>query len=252
MIDHSNLEDYEDPVIYDAENGVFEPDGPFYHALAQKVGGPVLELGCGTGRITIPLAKHGIVMTGLDIVPSMLGRAQQKSGSLPIHWVEADMRTFQLGRKFRLICATGGAFQHLLTRADQEMALASVHVHLAPEGYFAIDVAVPHPAWLHTVDEEQEWNAFSDEEGRQIRVTGTEAYDPIAQVKHETVYRQWQTEDGLTIRRRARFAIRYIFPQEMEALLHYNGFKIMDCYGGADFDRVTKESRTLFYVCQAG
>jgi SAM-dependent methyltransferase len=250
MIDHSNLEDYEDPVIYDAENRNFEPDGPFYLALAEKVGGPALELGCGTGRITIPLGQQGLEMTGLDIAPAMLARAQQKAGPLSIRWVEADMRAFQLERQFRLICATGGAFQLLLTRPDQEMALTRVREHLTPDGYFAIDVPVPQPAWLRRVDEEQEWNTFADERGRQIRVTGTEDYDPISQVKHETVYRQWQTAEGQTIRRCVRFAFRYIFPQEMEALLHYNGFTLVDCYSGATFTSPTRESSTLFYLCQ--
>ena len=74
MIDHTNLEDYEDPVIYDLENKEFGPDGLFYQSLAQQVQGPVLELGCGTGRVTIPLAQSGIDMTGLDVVPGMLAR----------------------------------------------------------------------------------------------------------------------------------------------------------------------------------
>ena len=55
MIDHTNLEDYADPLLYDLENSSFEPDGSFYLSLAQQVGGSVLELGCGTGRVTIPL-----------------------------------------------------------------------------------------------------------------------------------------------------------------------------------------------------
>jgi SAM-dependent methyltransferase len=84
MIEHTNLEDYEDPVIYDDENKDFEPDWPFYLSLAQQVSGSVLEMGCGTGRVTIPLAQKGIDMTGLDIVPGMLARAQEKAGDLPI------------------------------------------------------------------------------------------------------------------------------------------------------------------------
>ena len=60
MIDHTNLEDYVDPILFDLENGDFEPDGPFHLMLAQRLGGSVLELGCGTGRITIPLAREGI------------------------------------------------------------------------------------------------------------------------------------------------------------------------------------------------
>ncbi|MBN2362694.1 class I SAM-dependent methyltransferase [candidate division WOR-3 bacterium] len=63
--------------MYDCENNSFEPDGPFYLAIAKKLGGAALELGCGTGRITIPLAQYGIDITGPDIVPGMLERAKK-------------------------------------------------------------------------------------------------------------------------------------------------------------------------------
>ena len=78
MPDHTNLEDYTDPDLFDLENQDFEPDGPFYLALAKKLGGAALELGCGTGRVTIPLARQGIEITGLDIVPGMLATLEAK------------------------------------------------------------------------------------------------------------------------------------------------------------------------------
>ena len=250
MIDHSNLEDFEDPLLYDAEEGDFEPDGPFYLALAEKVGSPTLELGCGTGRITIPLSQRGIEITGLDLAPAMLEHARNKARGLPIQWIEADMRHFQLNQRFRLVCATGGSFQLLLTRPDQEMALARVREHLQADGYFAIDVVVPQPSWLRSVEEVQEWDRVTDEQGRQIVESGSEVYDPIAQVKHETIYREWQTQDQQTIKRQVHFAFRHIFPQEMEALLHYNGFTVVARYSDADFGPVTQDSRALFYICQ--
>lgn len=103
LTNSSNLEEYADPVIYDLENSKFEPDGPFYLALAQRFSGPVLEIGCGTGRITIPLAEHGLDVTGLDIAPQMLERAKHKAQNLLIRWVEADARTFHLGTQFGFI-----------------------------------------------------------------------------------------------------------------------------------------------------
>ncbi len=133
--DFDNLLEYADPIIYDAEisaetKELFEPDGPFYLALAQHLGGKVLELGCGTGRYTIPLAERGIDMTGLDIMPQMLARAKSKSKNLAIRWILGDVRTFHLNERFGLIIETGGAFQHLLERTDLEAMLARVHEHL--------------------------------------------------------------------------------------------------------------------------
>jgi len=114
-----NLSEYEDPEIYDLENRDFEPDGGFLLKRAQLLDGPVLELGCGTGRITIPLAENGIDITGLDVVPGMIAHARQKAGNLPIRWIVDDVRSFHLGRSFRLIFETGSVFQHLLTLSDQ-------------------------------------------------------------------------------------------------------------------------------------
>ena len=110
MTELDNLVEYSDPEIYDFENSDFEPDGPFILSIAQKLGGAVLELGCGTGRITIPLAQNGIEVVGLDLVPGMLEFAKHKAGGLPIQWVLADARTFQLNRKFRLIFESGSVF----------------------------------------------------------------------------------------------------------------------------------------------
>lgn len=77
------LAEYSEPELYDLENPDFDPDGSFYLALTRQYSGPVLDLGCGTGRITIPLARYGVAITGLDVVPEMLARAFQ--GSRPPH-----------------------------------------------------------------------------------------------------------------------------------------------------------------------
>lgn len=95
-----NLEEYADPVLYDYEHKDFEPYGPFYLTLAERIGGEILDLGCGTGRVTIPLAQRSFRITGLDIVPEMLEFAKKKASKLSVDWVEADVRDFHLP-KFR-------------------------------------------------------------------------------------------------------------------------------------------------------
>ena len=119
MINHNNLEEFADPIDYDIRDSS-ETGIAFYSDLARETGGPVLEVACGTGRVTIPIARLGFAVTGLDIVPGMLAQARSKSANLSIRWVEADGRKFNLGQLFKLIFLTGNAFQAFLTRADQE------------------------------------------------------------------------------------------------------------------------------------
>src|SRR5215210_4549231 len=93
LIDHDNLEEYADPVAYDRQD-TSDTGTAFYAALAQETGGPVLEIACGTGRVSIPIARLGYPVTGLDIVPGMLELARSKSVSLPTRWIEGDARAF--------------------------------------------------------------------------------------------------------------------------------------------------------------
>src|SRR5262245_23818718 len=121
LIDHNNLEEFQDPANYDLEEGSESaPNVLFYTQLAQQVGGPVLEIACGTGLACIPIARLGIELTGADIARPMLDHARAKTLDLPIEWVEADARTLRLGKQFKLIFMTGNAFQAFLTREDQE------------------------------------------------------------------------------------------------------------------------------------
>jgi SAM-dependent methyltransferase len=245
-----NLAEYLTPNLYDLENPDFEPEGLFFLELARETGGPVLEIGCGTGRMTIPMAKAGLDMTGLDIVPEMLERAKEKAGKLPITWVETDARTYALNRKFRFIFECGSVFMHQLTNADQQAFLARVREHLAPDGRFVVSVFFPHRENLENVLQEKEWFTYQDDLGQTVRVSGTEAYDELTQVKTETAIRRVTQLDGEEKVLVAPLNLRYTFPQEMETLLDHAGFTILRRFGGPDCSPLTVESRFLVYVCE--
>lgn len=267
MIDHNNLEEFADPHAYDFEDRS-DAGIAFYSALAQEVGGPVLEIACGTGRVSIPIARLGFEVTGLDIVPGMLALARRKSAGLPTRWVEGDARTFDLGRRFRLIFVTGNAFQAFLTRADQEALLERVRAHLDDGGLFAFETR--NPRWvgsgadplpesdleggdlwanLETRAEEQEWQRYNDLRGHEVRVSRTQVYDHIAQILHWTTYRRWR-EGEQEQTRVTRIAVRFTFPQELAALLHYNGFSVIRQYGDWDLEPLTATSTSIISVCR--
>jgi len=273
LIDHNNLEEFADPVNYDLED-TSDTGIAFYSALAQETGGPILEIACGTGRVSIPIARLGFAVTGLDIVPSMLELARSKSEGLPTRWVEGDARTFDLGEQFRLIYLTGNAFQAFLTRADQEALLDRVRTHLHDQGLFAFETR--NPRWanltradqealvervrthlhdqglfalLETRDAEQEWQTYTDSSGREVRVSNTQAYDHVAQILHWTTYRRWrENEEEHT--KITRIAVRYTFPQELAALLHYNGFSIIRQYGDWNLEPLRAASTSIIVVCR--
>ena len=259
MIDHNNLEEFADPYNYDIEDNS-DTGIAFYSALAQETGGPVLEIACGTGRVSIPIARLGFAVTGVDIVPGMLARARSKSAGLPTHWVEADARAFDLGEQFRLIFLTGNAFQAFLTRADQEALLERVRAHLYAGGLFAFETR--NPRWnadttsstgdlwanLETRDVEEDWRAYTDSSGRDVRLSKTQVYDHVAQILHWTTYRRWR-EDGQEHTKITRIAVRFTFPQELAALLYYNGFTIIRQYGDWNLEPLTATSRSIIVVC---
>ena len=159
MIEHDNLEEFADPYNYDLEDNS-DTGIAFYTALAQETGGPVLEIGCGTGRVSLPIAQLGFDVTGLDIVPGMLELARNKSRGIPVRWVEGDARAFDLGDQFRLIFLTGNAFQAFLTRADQEALLDRVRAHLHDDGLFAFETR--NPRWANPETSEYDWLTSED------------------------------------------------------------------------------------------
>jgi ubiquinone/menaquinone biosynthesis C-methylase UbiE len=267
VIDHDNLEEFADPHAYDIEDNS-DTGVAFYAALAQETGGPVLEIACGTGRVSIPIAKLGFAVTGLDIVPGMLERARHKSVGLTTRWVEGDARRFDLGDRFRLIFMTGNAFQAMLTRADQEALLEGVRRHLDHEGLFAFETRNPRWAdsrcpdrngpsgatdgglftFLETRDQEEERRTYTDLSGRTVRVSMVQAYDHVAQILHWTSFRRWDEGDREHTKM-TRIAVRFTFPRELEALLHYNGFIIVRQYGDWNLEPLTAASPSIIVVC---
>jgi len=258
VFDHDNLEEFADPVNYDrADPG--DTGVAFYSALAREAGGSVLELACGTGRVTIPIAKLGFPVTGLDIVPGMLAQARSKSVGLSVRWVEGDARTFDLREHFRLIFLTGNAFQASVTNAEQAAVLQRVHAHLDDEGLFALETRNPlFPnlktregffVTLETLGEEVRRPSYINVDGYEVHITTTQVYDHVAQIVHVTGTKRWH--DGEQEHTQTtRTALRYTFPQELAALLHYNGFTILRQYGDWNEEPLTAASPTIISVCR--
>ena len=136
--------------FYDSCFAGLEGDTQFYVEEAQKAGSPVLELGCGTGRILLPIAKAGITIVGLDRAPAMLAILRQKLTKLSpevqgrVALVEGDMRDFEREERFPLVIIPYRAFLHLLTAKAQRQALTCIREHLTDDGRLIFNVFDPN------------------------------------------------------------------------------------------------------------
>lgn len=230
---------YWDGGHYDAFNQPYQSDLPFYLRQAKKARGPVLELACGTGRLTIPLKQASVDITGLDMSEPMLklARAKAAEAGLKMDFVRGDARKFRLGRRFMLIYIPFNSMQHLHTRQDLEGLFGSVLAHLAPGGRFIFDVFNPDPRYLSRDTEELLPVAYYDIPGGggKMLVNEQYSYDKAAQVSR-ILWHYRREKDGKTVKK--QLDLRCFYPAELEALLHYNGFAVEARFGdfkGSEF-----------------
>jgi SAM-dependent methyltransferase len=232
---------YDAPALYDA----MVPPGPceaFYTRLAEETGGPILELACGTGRLSIPLARAGYSVTGLDLSPAMLRRATRKAerGGVAVQFVTGDMRNFVLGRRFPFVILSCNSLAHLLRLADAKACLACIRRHLEPDGIFAFDIVNPDLAALARSVEDGHSAAPSSD-----GVASTHGgYDPVRQVR--TMNWRLSQVHGHPVQT-TPMRLRQFFPQEVPLLLETCGFVLMERFG--DFEGRPLARHSLNQVC---
>ena len=253
MINHSNIEEFYDPANYDLEEAASSgPRIQFYADLASEIGGPALDIACGSGLVALPIAAREIPVVGVDLARPMLAHALTKARQqgLPVSLIEADARQFHLNKLFPFIFITGNAFQAFLQRIDQERFLACVKRHLTPDGIFVFETRNPSSHDLSDIlDEEEEWFTYCNVQGQTVKVTGKQHYDPFTQVMHWTTFRRWSDPSG-EHDKATRIACRFTYPQELEALLHYNGFRVTHQYGDWSKGSLTPKSETILTICK--
>ena len=178
----------------------------------------------------------------------MLAEAERKSRSagVDIKWVHGDARSFDLGRRFKLILLPSNSICHLLTREDLEACLATVARHLQPDGRFALNVFVPSlPMLVRSREEEQDFGGYTDpDSGEQVVLTNRSWYDPATQLKHNQLFRR--VGDG-PIEPDGELTMRIYFPQELDALLWYNGFAV-EHKSGEDRRPFDAQSEMQYFV----
>jgi SAM-dependent methyltransferase len=236
-------------------------DVAFYANAARKYGDPVLELGCGTGRITMAIAEAGYRVVGLDISEKMLERAVAKQTALRrevrerVHLVQGDMTQFELKEKFRTIIIPFRPFQHLLETEQQIGCLNCARKHLAGGGHLIVDFFQTDPERMHEPRflKESSLLEYDLPGGRHVALSERVAAFHRGQQRNdvEMIFRVTHSDGGQE-RLVMAWTLRYFFRYEVEHLLARCGFRVDAVYGNFDASGLGDVSPEMIFVAGTG
>jgi ubiquinone/menaquinone biosynthesis C-methylase UbiE len=223
----------------------------FYLGLAREIGGAILDLGCGTGRLACRIAAEGLEVVGADPAEGMLGVARSRPGTEAVAWVQSDGQSLRLARRFDLITMTGHAFQALLSDADARAVLETAARHLRPEGQFVLETRNPAKrAWLSWTPDQTREVMQTPAQGRveacydaaAVAETGAEADTGIVGIAQHCRF----LDQGLE--RIGRSRIRFIERDHLAGLLARAGLAAAAWYGDWHRGAFTPASKEIIAV----
>ncbi len=238
-----------DGAIYDGMN-TFLTDLEFYRRwLPKNKEARILELCCGTGRLTLPIAKEGYDITGVDFTPSMLEQAKTRAAEegLEVEFIQADMRTLDLPEKYDLIFIPFNSIHHLYENEDVFKAFRGVKNHLKEGGLFLLDCFNPNMQFIVEGEKQQKEIAeYTTNDGRAIRIKEIMRYENKTQINriawHFFIDGEFDSIQDLDM--------RLFFPQELDAYLEGNGFNIIHKFGSFNEEAFNDHSEKQIFVCQ--
>jgi len=237
---------------YDIFYAAADPgDLDFYHGLCRASGGPILEIGVGTGRIALPLAKDGMEIVGIDLYEPMLKVAQQRAldvapldGSLKL--IQADMRDFDLKRKFPVVTIPARTLLLATTEEDQIDTLCRAGQHLEEDGTMAFNLFYPDPEMLaDDPDEEFLLEVVEKPDGGRYVLTAKNHFDLDSQLNHGTQIAEELDPKGEVLRRQElEVVVRYLYPEQVISMCQRVGLDVIEMWGdfeGSDLDEESDE-----------
>ncbi|MGI9252422.1 MAG: class I SAM-dependent methyltransferase [Thermomicrobiales bacterium] len=240
------------PELYDLEHASFGDDIPLYLNLVEAIGDPILELGCGTGRVLLPLAEAGFRITGLDASAPMLDRAratidaEAPEGTVLLHLGAMDRCDDAPGGPFGVVLAPLNALMHATTLAQQRQVLQAAYRALDPRGQLVIDVMNPTPDNLrvleHGVVHEGSWRL---DNGEIVDKFSARRVRPADQMIETELWYDRTAPDGSVRRIRTAYPMRYLHRAELELLLEACGYLEWEMYGSYELDPYDDGSERL-------
>lgn len=243
---------------YDTEWRNLVQDIPFLVEEAKKTGGPILELACGTGRITLPLAREGHEIWGIDNSPKMLQILDRKLKNEPpdvakkIHFSTQEMQKFDIDQKFRLIIIPFNSFLLLTDRDDLDKCLLSCSEHLEDDGKLIIDIFSPNFEMCAAKEPKMQFlQHFYVPNLKKVVVQWEYATRDMAKqlIDIDFLYEEYD-QNGEVTKKTNKLKMSLIFRYEMEYLLEKNGFDVINVYGDYDRSEFSQESPQIVCICK--
>ena len=235
--------------FYDAQYGDDLGDSEFYRELAVEADGPVLEVGCGTGRIYLDLLREGVDADGIDVSEEMLAVLREKAaeeGLDPQVW-RADVTEFEPPREYALAMVPFRAFLHLLTVEDQLAALSNLHDALEPRGKLALNFFVPNPEVVEAFYGEWQEEAIVYEGEEYTLRTLTELGDPVEGIVHER--RELYDPGGEGVFDTS-YTLKWLPKREFELLARLSPFEAWEVYGGFEFGSLESAAQEQVWILE--
>lgn len=244
--------------LYDIDNrDNLSSDIPFYIDYATQQDGEILELGCGTGRVAIALAKAGHRITALDLSKEMLDVFRTKIDSQvnlknKITLVHGSMADFNFNHKFSMIIAPFRAFQALVKDDDIEISLRCIHSHLTANGIFIINMFNPYTImdenWCYP--ETVQWERFDDKTGNHvIKKHWGDKIDTVNQIIYPHYAYEVTENNGVKSRYIEDLSLKYYYENQIAERLEKAGFTIKEKFGWYDKSSIENARRELIFVC---
>ena len=239
---------------YDLDQDDYVDDIPMYLNLAQRCGSPVLEFGCGTGRLLVPLAEAGYSITGIDIAPAMLDIARQKVADAGIDarvtLLQEDIRALDLSRRFQCGFCALNTLMHFPSLNDQLDVLRSARKHIQSGGLFAVHVLNPHTSALPDertpllLDKEM----IDPRNGHTVLKLFSQRVDAASQIADITLIYDDIDSTGLVHRTLVPMQMRWLYPYEARLLMEIAGFKVDGIYGSYELEPFSARSEQLILI----
>lgn len=245
--------------LYDAENqqhAMLREDVPFFLGQLPRKKQDILELGCGTGRAAIPIARTGHRVVGVDIDPRMIQIAQRKAEAAGLHAPQLELRVadalkLNLRQRFDWVCIVFNTFLAFPTLVQQDACLATVLRHLKPEGRLYLDLMHPNVDLLGIPKSRglEPQYFYAPSLGTSVLKTIDVDRDPSKQIEKVTFRYRWHDAAGRPRQRLMKFEMTFIFPRELEMLLERHGLEIEYLWGNYDGSPVHVDSPRM--ICRA-